>query len=106
VLNVEPAESGYETWGDALWWSIVTFTTVGYGDLFPVTAAGRLAGVLLLLTGLAALGSVASALTSVISGDDQAAAAESAATADLTAELHDLRREVAELTDLVRRDRG
>jgi voltage-gated potassium channel len=39
--------------GDALWWGIVTVTTVGYGDQYPVTTGGRLVGVFLLLTGVA-----------------------------------------------------
>ena len=38
--------------GDALWWAYVTITTVGYGDQFPVTGAGRLVGVLVMTTGV------------------------------------------------------
>jgi voltage-gated potassium channel len=38
--------------GDALWWGIVTITTVGYGDQFPVTPGGRVIGVFLLLAGI------------------------------------------------------
>lgn len=38
--------------GDSLWWAVVTMTTVGYGDMFPVTAAGRLAAALLMLIGI------------------------------------------------------
>lgn len=38
--------------GDALWWGIVTITTVGYGDRFPVTEGGRVIGVFLLLAGI------------------------------------------------------
>jgi hypothetical protein len=41
------------TAGDALWWGIVTVTTVGYGDQYPVTTGGRIVGVFLLLTGVA-----------------------------------------------------
>jgi len=40
------------TAGDALWWGIVTITTVGYGDQYPVTGAGRIIGVFLLLAGI------------------------------------------------------
>jgi voltage-gated potassium channel len=37
---------------DALWWSIVTITTVGYGDRFPVTTEGRLIGSILMVAGV------------------------------------------------------
>lgn len=43
------------TLGDALWWSVVTVTTVGYGDYTPVTLGGRLTAVALLLLGLVSL---------------------------------------------------
>lgn len=35
-----------KSFGDGLWWAVVTALTVGYGDLTPVTPAGRTAGVL------------------------------------------------------------
>jgi len=41
---------------DSLWWSIVTVTTVGYGDIVPVTAGGRIVAVPLLIVGLAVFG--------------------------------------------------
>lgn len=40
---------------DALWWAIVTSTTVGYGDMTPVTAVGRGIAVLLMLVGIGLL---------------------------------------------------
>ena len=36
----------------AMWWSIITLTTVGYGDVFPVTAAGRLLAGLIAIVGI------------------------------------------------------
>lgn len=40
--------------GDAFWWTIVTITTVGYGEFFPLTLVGRLIGVLVMLSGIGA----------------------------------------------------
>jgi voltage-gated potassium channel len=39
--------------GDAIWWGLVTITTVGYGDEYPVTSAGRVIGSFLLIAGIA-----------------------------------------------------
>lgn len=41
------------TASDAIWWGLVTITTVGYGDQYPVTQAGRLVGTFLLFSGIA-----------------------------------------------------
>jgi hypothetical protein len=45
-------DANITTGGDALWWSAVTITTVGYGDYFPVTTLGRFAGLLVMLAGV------------------------------------------------------
>ncbi|MGL4337301.1 MAG: potassium channel family protein [Turicibacter sp.] len=42
--------------GDALWWSIVTVATVGYGDIAPITAWGRLIASIVMLSGIGFLG--------------------------------------------------
>lgn len=39
-------------YGDALWWAAVTVTTVGYGDVYPVTTEGRIVGFLLMAFGI------------------------------------------------------
>ncbi|MEQ1750026.1 MAG: ion transporter [Prosthecobacter sp.] len=53
ILTVETAEkSNIKNGYDALWWSLTTITTVGYGDHFPVTAKGRLVGALLMGAGI------------------------------------------------------
>ncbi len=50
--------------GDALWWSMVTITTVGYGDYYPVTGLGRGIAVVLMICGLGLLGTVTATLAS------------------------------------------
>ena len=49
---------------DAMWWSLVTVSTVGYGDEYPVTAAGRVIGVLMILVGVALFTTLTSYLAS------------------------------------------
>lgn len=47
---------------DAFWWAIVTVTTVGYGDVYPVTTAGKIVATFLMITGIAILGVLISTL--------------------------------------------
>lgn len=64
VLDAErgAADANITTFGDALWWSATTVTTVGYGDRFPVTTEGRLVAVALMVVGIAVVGSVTAAV--------------------------------------------
>jgi Ion channel. len=41
---------------DALWWSFVTITTVGYGDIAPLTTGGRITGIIVMVFGIGILG--------------------------------------------------
>ncbi len=54
------------TGGDALWWGIVTITTVGYGDYYPVTTLGRITAVFVMFAGIGIIGALASILASVL----------------------------------------
>jgi voltage-gated potassium channel len=103
-----PVNPEFATVGDALWWGIVTLTTVGYGDIVPQTATGRWAAVGIMITGVAVLGVLAGSLSSFFRlgegnngngppGDEPASPADTssdAALAALTAEVAALRRQM------------
>ncbi|HET7900001.1 MAG TPA: ion transporter [Candidatus Nanopelagicales bacterium] len=61
VKALNPTE--FPTYGDAIWWGFVTFTTVGYGDFYPTTAAARVVAIVLMLGGVAFLGTLAGTLS-------------------------------------------
>ena len=56
---------------DALWWAIVTITTVGYGNQEPVTFFGRIVAVLLMITGVGFFGSIAANLAAFFVRKDE-----------------------------------
>lgn len=66
VLQAERASSSANilTAFDAIWWAYVTITTVGYGDRFPVTATGRMVGILVMTTGVAVFATFAGLISS------------------------------------------
>ncbi len=88
------------SFGKALWWSITTVTTVGYGDVYPVTNTGRVIAVLLMIGGISLVGVVTAALASwIIQGVAEEETASQVATA---AHIDELRSEIRELAQEVR----
>jgi voltage-gated potassium channel len=55
----------------ALWWSIETATTVGYGDFYPVTLGGRIIGAVVMIVGITTYGMVTAALATWFVGREQ-----------------------------------
>ena len=67
VLEFESRGGGnIKTGGDAIWWGLVTITTVGYGDFYPITMLGRLTGVFVMFAGIGIIGALASILASLL----------------------------------------
>jgi len=106
-----PTNPEFATAGDALWWGIVTLTTVGYGDVVPETATGRWAAVMIMVTGIAVLGTLAGTLASFFRSGDaderraspanarDPSAPEEPALAALATEVSELRQQIERLTD-------
>ena len=63
---VEP--DTFTTIGLSYWWAVVTVTTVGYGDIVPESPAGRIVGVMLMLTGLGLIPTLTSLVVSTLIG--------------------------------------
>lgn len=66
VLETERDTPGANitTYPDALWWSFVTITTVGYGDHTPITPTGRIITAFLMVAGMALIGVITASLAS------------------------------------------
>lgn len=96
VLAAEQGAPGsnIETAGEAIWWSIVTMSTVGYGDYAPVTIRGRVIGIFVIIVGVALFGVVTGFLANkfVGSGEEAAEAPEpKSSSGELAALLDEMR---------------
>lgn len=101
ILVVERGSGGnITTASDALWWSLTTVTTVGYGDRYPVTDLGRTVAAGLMLVGVGLFGTLSGAVASVFVGERKAEPAVDPVQAELAA----LRLELAALRGAVSGD--
>jgi voltage-gated potassium channel len=123
VTNRTSPDANITTASDAVWYVIVTITTVGYGDKYPVTNPGRIVGVLIMVLGVGLFGVLTGFLANVFlapasekSDDSSTPASKTEASADtdqedatlspdigLVAKLDQLQAEMAELKVLLQR---
>jgi voltage-gated potassium channel len=92
VLGFESqsANANIVTGGEALWWAIVTMTTVGYGDFFPVTMGGRITATFVMFMGVGIIGALASVLASFLIAPAQPEPGDSSQSSEADSrELHD-----------------
>jgi len=101
VLQAERSVPGARitSFGDAVWWAITTITTVGYGDLYPVTVMGRTIAVLLMVGGISLIGTITATVAAWIVG--RVAAQDGAQRAATVAHIEDLQAHIKRLTELV-----
>ena len=65
-------KASIDSFGDAVWWALVTMMTVGYGESYPITTAGKVAAGFLMITGVAVVGWLTAALASTFVENDEA----------------------------------
>lgn len=109
ALAVLEAERGapdahITTFGQALWWAMTTITTVGYGDMYPVTTTGRVFAALLMIGGISLVGSITATIASWIV--QSVSVEDEKHNAVTTAHIVELRSEIAELRELLRAKAG
>ena len=98
VLVEQSGEGAIDSWGTALWWAVATITTVGYGDVTPVTAVGRAVGVLLMVVGIGVFGVLTANVAAwFVEGQKSEASPEAAELRRLQAENETLRAEIQSL---------
>jgi voltage-gated potassium channel len=85
------ADGNIKTAEQSLWWSMVTVTTVGYGDLYPVTTAGRVVAALTMIAGVGMFGAMSGVVASILLG------APRPSEGDILAEVRALRADVSRL---------
>jgi voltage-gated potassium channel len=66
ILDAEVEGARIATFSDAVWWSLSTVTTVGYGDIVPHSIGGRIAGMLLMVIGIAVMTAFISQVSAVL----------------------------------------
>ncbi len=101
IYEVERDAPGADitTFGDALWWACVTITTVGYGDLSPVTPEGRVIAVAMMVCGIALLGTVTATIASYLV--ESVAAIDEANQAATRAQIDELTEKVDRMHELL-----
>ena len=74
VLQFEgqSSDANIKSGWDAFWYSVVTITTVGYGDRYPVTVWGRITAMFIMFMGVGIIGVLASILSSLLVGSSPA----------------------------------
>ena len=90
------AEPAVKTFGDGIWWALVTVTTVGYGDITPLTTMGRIISGALMIIGLGLIATV----TALVSANFIRNYVDSHTNDDVLEKLKELENEIEKLKEL------
>ncbi len=89
-------EPGVKTFGDGIWWALVTVTTVGYGDITPSTTLGRFVASALMFLGLGLIATV----TAIVSAKFTQNYVDTHTNDDVLEKLEELESEIEKLKEL------
>jgi voltage-gated potassium channel len=74
ICEQQNPDANIKTAGDAIWWSVTTITTVGYGDKFPTTTEGRIVAMILMVGGIGLFGILSGLAASFFVGSKESPA--------------------------------
>ena len=90
------SEPQVKTFGDGIWWALVTITTVGYGDITPLTTLGRVVAGLLMLLGLGLIATI----TAIVSAKFIQNYVDGHTNDDVLEKLQELETEIEKIEEL------
>ena len=90
------SEPQVKTFGDGIWWALVTITTVGYGDITPLTTLGRVVAGLLMLLGLGLIATI----TAIVSAKFIQNYVDGHTNDDVLEKLEELETEIEKIEEL------
>jgi len=103
ILNCEHVPgSTIKTPEEALWWAIVTVTTVGYGNYVPITLEGRIVAAILMVAGVGLFGTFTAYIASYFVESSSEVRKEQAKLNVLLSEFKELREEISELRNEIK----
>jgi len=85
-----PGNPDIQSFFDSLWWAVITVTTVGYGDTVPLTSAGRIVAMTLMIAGIGIIGSLAASMASLIIGSGSKEDGDARENTDVASQLERL----------------
>jgi voltage-gated potassium channel len=97
LLAERTPEANILTAEDALWWSLATVTTVGYGDHYPVTTAGRIIATFVMVSGIGIFGTMSGVAAGFFLGEKKDEPASRQAQREILEHVDALQRELAHL---------
>jgi len=99
IAELDHPDANIASAEDAIWWSITTTTTVGYGDKYPVTTGGRIVATFLMIAGISLFGTLSGVAATIFLGDDTDKPASREAQRLMLERLESIQREIHDIRE-------